>query len=115
MNAWRVSKAAAIARHATAKAARPAPRLYAWMRSSATRAKSRARLSVSSVNETPSTYGDRTNSSVSANACQLSSGVTRRSRRSSASAIPYENSTFSRRSFQSSKPTSSPHHAVSTW
>ena len=72
-------------------------------------------MSVSSVKDTPSTYGDSTNSSVSANACQLSSGVARRSRRSSASAIPYEKTTFSRRSFQSSKPTSSPHQAVSTW
>ena len=70
---------------------------------------------MSSVNDTPNTYGERTKSSVSAKACQDPSGVARRSSRSSASAIPYENSTLSSRSFQSSKPTSSPHQAVSTW
>ena len=63
---------------------------------------------MSSVKETPNTYGESTNSSVSAKACQGPSGVARRSSRSSASAIAYENSTFSSRSFQSSKPTSSP-------
>ena len=114
-NAWRVRSAAAIAAQASANAPSPAPREYAWMRSRARSANRIARLSVSSVKDVPSTYGERTNSSVSANACQGSSGVARRRSRSSASAIAYEKNTFSRRSFQSSKPTTSPHQAVSRW
>src|SRR5918996_678029 len=114
-NDWRVSTAAPIARQAAANTASDPPRAYASTRSRAISANRIARLSVSSVNEAPNTYGDSTNASVSANAASPPSGVARRSSRSSARAIPYEIATFSSRSFQSSNPTTSPQPAVTRW